>query len=111
MASVSRGCELHRGGACTCQQYAVAEERVTVASQGVDGCMSNGGDGLDGAAVVFQPETAAGQDLLVAALMQVGETARELDLITVHRDRAPGALAGGQDARGDIVHVHGKEPP
>lgn len=48
---------------------------------------------LDGCAVFLQTEAATGKDFLLAASVQVGEPARELDFFAIDGDRAAGKLS------------------
>lgn len=72
--------------------------------------IADGGYGLDGHAVLLQPEASTCQDLLVAARMQVGESAGELYFLAVHGDGSVGALADGLLRLRHIGIVHGQEP-
>jgi len=69
------------------------QERVVIAFGARDFRVADVGHGFDGGAVFFQAEAAAGEDLLVAAGVEVCETAGEFDLFPIDGDGAEGALA------------------
>src|SRR5690606_40213980 len=85
-------------------------ERVVVGTQWRERGVANRGGGGDGGTVFFQSESPAGENFLIASGMQVSEAARELDLFTVNRDRAIGALAELTLRSGYILCFHRKEP-
>ena len=64
----------------------------------------------NGGAVLFQPEAAPGQNLFVAAVVQVGKAAGELDLFAIDGDRAVGALALGANGFGHVLDIDRQEP-
>src|SRR5690554_4229536 len=86
------------------------QHRMMLATARGDGGAAYGGHRRDRAAVFFQAEAAAGKNLFVAALVQIGETAGELDLRAVDRDRSPRSLAGSAHGLRYVVDVDREEP-
>lgn len=72
--------------------------------------IADGGHGLDGDAIFFQAKALSRQNALVAAGVQVGETAGKLDFLAIHGNRPVGALALGFLRLGHVLVIHRQKP-